>query len=62
MSVDQHLAKLKGHVLIFSQECRDLIESLEILVPVAQDRELLKRFSETKRVPGLGVVRWSLVP
>jgi hypothetical protein len=61
MSINQRIAKLKGHVLIFSQECRDLIESFETLVPVAQDRELLKRFSKTKRVHGLGVVRWSLV-
>jgi hypothetical protein len=61
MSIDQRIAKLKGHVLIFSEECRDLIETFEILVPIAQDRELLKRISKTKRKSGLGVVRWSLV-
>jgi hypothetical protein len=61
MSIDQRLAKLKGHALIFSHEFRDLIESFEMLIPVAQNRELLKKLSESQRKPGVGIVRWSLV-
>jgi AbiU2 len=61
MSIDHRLAKLKGHALIFSHEFRDLIESFEMLVPVAENRELLKKLSESKRKPGVGIVRWSLV-
>ncbi len=61
MSIEQRIAKLKGHVLIFSQEFRGLIESFEMLVPVAENRELLKKISKTGRAPGVGIVRWSLV-
>jgi hypothetical protein len=61
MSIEQRIAKLKGHVLIFSQEFRGLIESFEMLVPVAENRELLKKISKTRRAPGVGTVRWSLV-
>jgi hypothetical protein len=61
MSIDQQLGKLKGHVLIFSKEFRDLIESFEMLVPVAENRQLLKSLSEGKRKLGVGIIRWSLV-
>ena len=61
MSIEQRIAKLKGHVLIFSQEFRGLIECFEMLVPVAENRELLKKISKTRRAPGVGTVRWSLV-
>ena len=53
MSIDQRLAKLKGHALIFSHEFRDLIESFEMLVPVAQNRELLKNFPNPNANPAL---------
>ncbi len=56
MSIDQRIAKLKGHVLIFSQEFRGLIECFEMLVPVAENRELLKKISKTRRAPGVGTV------
>jgi hypothetical protein len=61
MSNDQQLDKLKGHVLIFSEEFRDLILSFEMLSPIAENQELLKRFSQTKRANGLKIVRWSLI-
>ena len=43
MSLNQQIDKLKGHVLIFSEEFRDLIQSFEMLVPIAEDEALLKR-------------------
>jgi hypothetical protein len=61
MSIDHRLAKLKGHAIIFSREFRDIIENFEMLAPVAENRELPKNLSETKRKPGIGIVRWSLV-
>jgi hypothetical protein len=61
MSIDQQIDKLKGHVLIFSDEFRDLILGFEMLVPVAENRELLKKFSQTKRAHGLQIVRGSLI-
>jgi hypothetical protein len=61
MSNDQQIDKLKGYALIFSHEFRDLIEGFEMLVPVAENRELLRKLSESKRKPGIGIVRWSLV-
>src|SRR5260221_2655669 len=61
MSIDQQIDKLKGHVLIFSDEFRDLILGFEMLVPVAENQELLKRFSQTKRAHGLQIVRGSLI-
>jgi AbiU2 len=61
MSNDQQLNKLKGHVLIFSDEFRDLILGFEMLVPVAENQEVLKRFSRTKRAHGLQIVRGSLI-
>jgi hypothetical protein len=61
MSIDQQIDKLKGHVLIFSDEFRDLILGFEMLVPVAENRELLKNFSKTKRAYGLQILRGSLI-
>ena len=61
MSDDQQLKKLKGHVLIFSEEFRALILSFEMLSPVAENQELLNRFSQTERANGLQIVRWSLI-
>jgi hypothetical protein len=61
MSNDQQIDKLKGHVLIFSDEFRDLILAFEMLVPVAEDQEVLNRFSRTKRAHGLQIVRGSLI-
>jgi hypothetical protein len=61
MSVDQQIDKLKGHVLIFSEEFRHLILAFEMLSPIAENQELLKRFSGTKRANGLEIVRWNLI-
>ena len=61
MSNDQQLTKLQGHVLIFSEELRDLILTFEMLVPIAEDNELLKKFSGTKQAFGLEIIRGSLI-
>jgi AbiU2 len=61
MSIEQRIAKLKGHVLIFSEEFRSLILSFEMLSPIAENQQLLKKFSGTKRANGLQIVRWSLI-
>jgi hypothetical protein len=61
MSKNQQIDKLKGHVLIFSEEFRSLILSFEMLSPIAENQHLLKTFSGTKRANGLEIVRWSLM-
>jgi hypothetical protein len=38
MSINQQIDKLKGHVLIFSEEFRDLIQSFEMSVPMAENQ------------------------
>ena len=44
MSGDQQLDKLKGHILIFSDEVLDLILGFHMLVPIAEDERFLKDF------------------
>ena len=61
MSDDEQLTKLQGHVLIFSEELWDLILTFEMLVPIAEDNELLKKFSGTKQAFGLEIIRGSLI-
>jgi hypothetical protein len=61
MSNDQQLEKLKGHVLIFSEEFRDLIQGFQMLLPIAEPGAVLNRFSGTKQARGLLVIRWSLM-
>ena len=61
MSDDQQLTKLQGHVLIFAEELRDLILTFEMLAPIAEDNELLKKFSGTKQAFGLEIIRGSLI-
>ena len=61
MCSDQQIDKLKGHVLIFSEELRFLIQSLELLFPMAEDNELLHKISGSKRARGFSVNRWSLI-
>jgi hypothetical protein len=61
MGNGQQLEKLKGHVLIFSEEFRDLIQSFQMLVPIAQSGAVLTKFSDTKQAPGWLVLRWSLM-
>lgn len=61
MSIDQQIDRLKGHVLIFTAEFRDLILGFEMLVPVADNKKLLTKFSRTKRAHGLQIVRGSLI-
>ena len=61
MSNNQQIDKLKGHVLIFSDEFRNLILGFQMLAPVAEDQELLKKFSGTKQAHGLQIVRGSLI-
>jgi hypothetical protein len=53
------MAKLKGHVLIFSEELRSLIQSFELLSLAAEDQKLLKKISGTNRARGFSVNRWS---
>jgi hypothetical protein len=61
MSNGQQLDKLKGHALIFSEEFRGLILNFEMLSPIAENQQLLKTFSGSKRANGLQIVRWSLI-
>jgi hypothetical protein len=61
MSDDQQLTKLQGRVLTFSEELRDLILTFEMLAPIAEDNELLKKFSGTKQAFGLEIIRGSLI-
>jgi hypothetical protein len=61
MCSDQQIEKLKGHVLIFSEELRSLIQSFELLFPTAENEELLQKISGTKRARGFSVNRWSLI-
>jgi hypothetical protein len=57
----QQIEKLKGHVLIFSEEFRYLIQSFQMLLPIAEGGDVLERFSGTKRARGLLVIRWGLM-
>jgi len=59
--MDQQIEKLKGHALIFSEELRSLIQSFEMLFPMAEDHELLHKISGAKRARGFSVNRWSLI-
>jgi hypothetical protein len=61
VSFDQQIGKLKGHVLIFSEELRSLIQSFELLFLMAEDQALLQKISGTKRARGFSVNRWSLI-
>jgi len=61
MSSDQQIEKLKGHVLIFSEELRALLQSFELLFLAAEDHKLLKNVTGTKRARGFSVLRWSLI-
>jgi AbiU2 len=61
MSSSEQIEKLKGHVLIFSEELRALIQSFEVLFLAAEDQRLLRKISGTKRARGFSVVRWSLI-
>jgi hypothetical protein len=61
MPTNPQIKKLKGHVLVFSEECRYLVQSLAILRPMAENQKLMKRFSKTKRALGFHITRWSLM-
>jgi AbiU2 len=61
MPGNQQIEKLKGHALVLSEGCRDLIQSFALLTPMAENKELLKRFSRTKRALGFHTMRWSLM-
>jgi hypothetical protein len=61
MSSDQQIEKLKGHIQIFSDELRALIQSFELLRVMAEDQKLINRISGTKRARGFSVNRWSLI-
>jgi hypothetical protein len=61
MSLDQQVAKLKGHVCVFSEELRSLIQTREMLLLAAEDVDLLSRYSGTKQARGFLVLRWSMI-
>jgi AbiU2 len=61
MNPAQQIAKLKGHVLIFSNELRSLIQSFELLFLAAENQELHQKISGTKQARGFSVNRWSLI-
>jgi hypothetical protein len=44
MNVQAQIRKYKGLVDILAEELQALMESLELLRPIAEDPELLKRF------------------
>src|SRR6266567_3204189 len=61
MNPTEQIEKLRGHVLLFSEGVRSLVQTFEMLRPVAEDAELLKRYSGTDRARGLTVIRWSMI-
>jgi hypothetical protein len=61
MNLAQQIEKLRGHALLFSENLRSLIQTFEMLQPVAEDQVLLRQYSGTKRAHGLLVVRWSMI-
>jgi hypothetical protein len=61
MNVQTQITKYKGHVEILAQELRALIESFELIRPIAEDLNLLKRFQDNESTPGLLKIRHDLV-
>jgi AbiU2 len=61
MITELQIEKLRGHALLFSENLRSLIQTFEMLQPVAEDQALLLQYSGTKRAHGLLVVRWSMI-
>jgi hypothetical protein len=61
MNVAAQIKKYKGHVEVFSGELYSLIQSFEILLPIAEDAELLTRYRRTHGAPGLLVTRDDLI-
>ena len=61
MNPTKQIEKLQGHAWLFSEQVRSLIQTFEMLRPVAKDAELLKRYSGTDRARGLTVIRWSMI-
>jgi hypothetical protein len=61
MITEKQIEKLVGHALLFSENLRSLIQTFEMLQPVAEDQALLLEHSGTKRAHGLLVVRWSMI-
>ena len=61
MNPTKQIEKLQGHARLFSEQVRSLIQTFEMLRPVAEDAELLKRYSGTDRARGLTVIRWSMI-
>jgi hypothetical protein len=61
MNPAQQIEKLRGHVLIFSEHLRYLIQTFQVLLPMAQNDALLDSFSGTKRARGFLVMRAGLM-
>jgi hypothetical protein len=61
MNAREQIKKLRGHVPIFSEHLRYLIQTFEVLLPMAENEALLNAFSNTKRARGFLVVRASLM-
>jgi hypothetical protein len=61
MNPAQQIKKLRGHVLIFSEHLRYLIQYFEVLLPMAQNDALLESFSGTKRARGFLTIRAGLM-
>jgi AbiU2 len=53
--------KLRSQTLLFSEKLSSLIQTFEMLRPVAEDQELLRKYSGTKHAPGLSILRWSMI-
>ena len=57
----EQIEKLKGYVLLFSENLRSLIQTFEMLRLVVENKALLQQYSGTKRARGLLVLRWSMI-
>ena len=61
MNAEAQIRKYKGHVKILAEELRALIESFELLRPIAEDPKLLKRFRSNEGSRGLRAIRRDLI-
>jgi hypothetical protein len=61
MNPAQQIKKFRGHVLIFSEHLRYLIQYFEVPLPMAQNDALIDSFSGKKRARGFLTIRASLM-
>ena len=61
MNAQAQIRKYKGHVELFANELRRLIESFKLLVPIAENAELLKQFRGNKKSRCVLILRDDLI-